>query len=467
MQVYRYMNRGLYERDKMLFKLLVTLKIMLVASQSFGNRGKGSEIFKEVKAGSSLDSKAERPNPFGKWLPDKVWLNVIALSRQPFGVDQIVFFREIPDFMQRRLEWIAGNEAAWRKWYDENEPEGVPIPDYDERINMDRLESHVLLPGEDRTTISCNQFIEVEFYVSNGKLVSKEGRKAMLDSRFTAPVTDGIADIYEEFCSLVSGSDPTFSIDELAKKKKKYPTDKEKNNAAFVTGGWVILQNSHLGIGYMCELEDVLLKTPEIDEAFRSDTAIVPGRERDLERETARDDQVALEWSSGKEQEGSELQKDEGRVKLFPYDSVATQLFEPFQARRRSAANWKNEDMQRLVKDELRDKDRQKSEDLGHGHGEPLTVSQLPTEDELVEATQSFHRWLSSNQSPFRSLLFILAGSGTYDAAHAAELLARASVTHHKLPSSDNMVKAMQARISKPAETSTPAPSSDVIGLFG
>ena len=30
------------------------------------------------------------------------------------------------------------NEGAWRKWYDENEPESVPIPDYDERINMDR-----------------------------------------------------------------------------------------------------------------------------------------------------------------------------------------------------------------------------------------------------------------------------------------------------------------------------------------
>lgn len=33
---------------------------------------------------------------------------------------------------------ISGNEAAWRKWYDENEPESVPVPDYDERINMDR-----------------------------------------------------------------------------------------------------------------------------------------------------------------------------------------------------------------------------------------------------------------------------------------------------------------------------------------
>ena len=59
---------------------------------------------------------------------------MLALSRQAFGVDQIVFFREIVDFMQR-------NEGAWRKWYDENEPESVPIPDYDERINMDRSEA--------------------------------------------------------------------------------------------------------------------------------------------------------------------------------------------------------------------------------------------------------------------------------------------------------------------------------------
>ena len=50
---------------------------------------------------------------------------------------RIVFFREIVDFMQR-------NEAAWRKWYDENEPESVPIPDYDERINMDRTGWHCL-----------------------------------------------------------------------------------------------------------------------------------------------------------------------------------------------------------------------------------------------------------------------------------------------------------------------------------
>merc|ERR1719310_2053766 len=54
-QVYRYMNRGLYERDKMMFKLIVTMKIMVVANQL---SGADSAIF--LKGGSSLDVKAER-----------------------------------------------------------------------------------------------------------------------------------------------------------------------------------------------------------------------------------------------------------------------------------------------------------------------------------------------------------------------------------------------------------------------
>jgi len=247
-----------------MFKLVVTMKIMVVAGQLTG-----ADVSVFLKAGSALDAKVERANPF-RWLSDKVWLNILALSRHPFGVDQMLFYREIVDLMQR-------NEANWRKWFDENEPEGVPVPDYEERIAMERNLGPfmrlviVRFMREDRTGISCAQFIE-----------------AMLDSRFTAPVTDAISDIFDESSPkkpvlylLTAGSDPTFSIDELAKKKKKYPTDKvsmgegqekvarEKNNNAFLTGGWVILQNSHLGIGYMCELEDVLLKTPGIDEDFR------------------------------------------------------------------------------------------------------------------------------------------------------------------------------------------------------
>jgi len=203
-------------------------------------------------------------------MSDKIWLNTIQLSRHGFGVDSTFFFREVIDFIQR-------NEAAWRKWFDENDPESVPIPDYEERVNMERALGGFLRMvivrclREDRTGIACSMFIE-----------------GSLDSRFTAPVTDAITDIYEESTArkpvlylLSAGSDPTLSIDELAKKKKKFPTDKvsmgegqekvarAKMNDAFLTGGWLILQNSHLGIIFMNELEDALGKTPEIDADFR------------------------------------------------------------------------------------------------------------------------------------------------------------------------------------------------------
>lgn len=34
---------------------------------------------------------------------------------------------------------------------------------------------------------------------------------------------------------------------------------RDKNHAAFITGGWLILQNCHLGIDYMNEVEDTTL----------------------------------------------------------------------------------------------------------------------------------------------------------------------------------------------------------------
>merc|ERR1712151_754782 len=180
-------------------KLLVTMKIMVVANQLTG-----ADVSIFLKAGSSLDAKAERANPF-KWLSDKIWLNLLQLSRHTFGVDQMLFFREIIDFIQR-------NEANWRKWFDENDPESVPVPDYEERIGQERVLGPflrlVLVRSirEDRTGISCSQFIE-----------------GMLDSRFTQPVTDTVQTIYEESANrkpvlylLTAGSDPTMTIDELA-----------------------------------------------------------------------------------------------------------------------------------------------------------------------------------------------------------------------------------------------------------
>merc|ERR1719424_226768 len=152
-KVYRYMNRGLFVRDQMMFKMLFTLSIL-----KWNGQLTPADISIFLKGGSSLDIKSERPNPY-KWLQDKIWLNILACSRHAFGQEQLHFFREIVDFMSR-------NEVAWRKWFDENDPESVPVPDYEERLVMEKGLGHfvrltlVRCIREDRTVIGGQQFID-------------------------------------------------------------------------------------------------------------------------------------------------------------------------------------------------------------------------------------------------------------------------------------------------------------------
>lgn len=54
------------------------------------------------------------------WIPDSVWLNVIALS----SIDEL---RDLPDAVIR-------NEAAWRAWYDQEALERGQMPDYEGRL---------------------------------------------------------------------------------------------------------------------------------------------------------------------------------------------------------------------------------------------------------------------------------------------------------------------------------------------
>jgi len=265
-QVYRYVNRGLFERHKRTFVLMVALKIMLVASTLTS-----ADVDILLKGGGALDEKAERPCPF-KWLGQdaKVWLNILQLSRHAFGQEQLLFFRELPDFIGR-------NEQAWKKWFEENEPESCPVPDYEERLAMEKNVGHfarlclVRAFREDRTVVAASMFID-----------------AQMDPKYTAPVTDSIESIWQESTNRVPilyllspGADPTNTIDEFAKKKKKFPTDKvsmgegqeiiarEKMKNGFINGAWVVLQNCHLGLGFMAEIESFLGKVADVDEDFR------------------------------------------------------------------------------------------------------------------------------------------------------------------------------------------------------
>jgi len=82
---------------------------------------------------------------------------------------------------------------------------------------------------------------------------------------------------------LSAGADPTSNIDEFAKKKKQFPTNKVSMgeeqegpasraivNDGFRDGRWLILNNCHLSLEFMAQMEEVLNpKNKEVHEDFR------------------------------------------------------------------------------------------------------------------------------------------------------------------------------------------------------
>lgn len=267
---YRYINRGLYECDKLLFLLLTTLKILVTAGHLTGG-----DVTLFLRGGAALDINTVRKKPFN-WMSNESWLNVMQLSTANR------FFAQLPNEM-------TGNEGMWRRWYEDNEPEGMAMPDYEQRI-LDQQEIgpflRLLLVRSlrvDRSTLACTSFIT---------------NTHEMGPRYTDPVTDTMDSIYETMEKeipviflLSPGADPTEAIETLARKRKmplpatvslgqgQEPVALKAMNAAAINGGsWVVLQNCELGIPLMVTMEEYLTGLIK-EENFRLFLSCLPSKE--------------------------------------------------------------------------------------------------------------------------------------------------------------------------------------------
>jgi dynein heavy chain len=247
--VYRYINRGLYEADKLTFVLLVTLKILITAGHLASR-----DLTLFLRGGAALDIATARRKPFN-WLPNDVWLNIIELSQSN------KFFQNLPNDM-------SANEAMWRRWYEDNEPENIGIPDYESKIGE---VPHVgafykLLVVRALRMDRC--MLMSKWFVRNTE---------EMGPRYVEPVTDTIESIYESsvynvptIFLLSTGADPTESLENLARKRKlpapavismgegQEPVAIKAMQAAAVNGTWVLLQNCELGLELMAQMEEFL-----------------------------------------------------------------------------------------------------------------------------------------------------------------------------------------------------------------
>jgi dynein heavy chain len=261
--VYRFISRGLYECDKISFKLIVTFKILLTAGKI---DARGINIF--LRGGGGLDVSQCPKKPYS-WMSVNGWLNVLQMASSGLAA-----FRSI-------LEDLERNELLFAPWCNENEPEQLPVPiiefrnsPTDEEVfnNFNRL-LVVRCLREDRLLLAVNDFIR-----KTETIDMAGGKLPAMGSKYVEPVTDTVDSVFKETDAttpviylLSAGADPTDSIDTLARRKRK---DLEAIsmgegqdvvalraiNAATANGSWVLLQNCHLGLDFIDSLEDVLLR---------------------------------------------------------------------------------------------------------------------------------------------------------------------------------------------------------------
>jgi dynein heavy chain len=100
---------------------MMTFKIQIKA-----NVLTGADVSAFLKAGAGIDDRNKKYN----WMDQKVWLNIVALSKHKFGNDRVFFFKDLPDKIGR-------DEKDWKKFLDENEPENAEIPGLHDTISND------------------------------------------------------------------------------------------------------------------------------------------------------------------------------------------------------------------------------------------------------------------------------------------------------------------------------------------
>ncbi|GAB1610879.1 dynein axonemal heavy chain 5 [Argonauta hians] len=250
-KIFTYISRGLYERDKFLFTLLLTVKIAIASGSVTPSE---FDIF--IKGGAALDLNAVQPKP-KKWISDITWLNLVALSN-------------LSQFAQI-IGQVTRNDKAWKHWFDDNVPEEAQIPDgYNE--SLDSWHKLLLIRSwcPDRVIPMSKIFVSEE-------VGARFAESPILNLDELAEEADSVTPM---ICFLSMGSDPTSNIEKVAKKRSIKCTAismgqgqevhaRKLVNASMQDGNWVLLQNCHLGLEFMVELFGIVSTVDKIQEDYR------------------------------------------------------------------------------------------------------------------------------------------------------------------------------------------------------
>ncbi|KAK5599306.1 Dynein heavy chain 3, axonemal [Crenichthys baileyi] len=246
--IYNNVCRSLFEKDKLLFSLLLTVGIL---------QGKGQvddEVWRFLLTGGiALDNPL--PNPASGWLSDKSWSEIVMASKLP----------NLKEFFSH----VRENIPKWKHLYDSAKPHEDQLPDqWDRLAGLNRMVI-IRCIRPDKLVPAVQDFIEQN-----------------MGQAYIEPPTFDLAGSYKDSncCSplifvLSPGSDPTAVLlkfaDDLEMRGSKIqtislgqgqgPIAAQMIDKAIKEGSWVVLQNCHLATSWMPTLERICEEviTPE------------------------------------------------------------------------------------------------------------------------------------------------------------------------------------------------------------
>ncbi|KAL7993493.1 putative dynein heavy chain region D6 P-loop domain, dynein heavy chain, domain-2 [Plasmopara halstedii] len=257
LSVYKNVSRSLFGKHKLLFSFLLTIKIM----QGYNDVDMGEWRFLLSGMSTSTRSPIEAENPAARWLEAHAWQQICALATFPaFNGLETEFSRYV---------------AVFRAIFDSADPENQALPgavlsklDDFQRLCLLR----VLRP--DKIMAGIQNLVCVK-----------------LGKKFIEPPLFDLASTFEDSSHttpiifvLSQGSDPAkdlhgFAISmSMESKVKSIALGQGQGNlaarlieSATIKGEWVLLQNCHLALSWMPDLERICeeLDPAKVHESFR------------------------------------------------------------------------------------------------------------------------------------------------------------------------------------------------------
>ncbi|KAL8575827.1 Dynein heavy chain 10, axonemal [Nucella lapillus] len=252
--VYNYGCTGIFEKHKLLFSFQINIKL-----EQDEQRVAQEDLDFFIKGSISLE-KTKRPKPFDA-LPDEGWEDCIRLSET------------FPRFSSL-LQDIEDNVSDWSEWFDHDAPEGEALP---QQYDSSLTDFHRLM------LIRCFRVDRIY------RAVMDYVTKVMGEKYVTPPILsydwvfDQSTPITPVVFILSPGSDPASDLMKLADRldfshsKIKYLSmgqGQEKVallllEVAIQRGQWLMLQNCHLLVRWLLELEKQLEKLTKPHPDFR------------------------------------------------------------------------------------------------------------------------------------------------------------------------------------------------------